>query len=307
MNVTFQNFVNKTRLMQGMINFCVIVYMDDILVYSETYHGHAQHIEWTLGTLRNAGEHRAGRESIELLIIQARRTEVEGDLLGFVFGSVQSSHRQLIVWELTVPFVQLVDYLPLDIISKCDESPVSHVLQRRLTPSLHWSTCLEGPGQDGSLPSRSEYLNPRGVSDTLFFQPQTAEEAEMVAEESEVEDESEEETPKEAGSYSEYSEEESGEDEEEEEEDQPEEEEEESEWKTFGTKADRAETREEDPEAARKREEIAVGKQPLEFASGADRPIPDDPTKDPELPKNDDGDPPDETSSALARTRWSRS
>ncbi|GBG71405.1 hypothetical protein CBR_g8825 [Chara braunii] len=55
MNMTFQNFVNKTRLTQGMINFCVIVYMDDIVVYSETYHGHAQHIEWTLGTLRDAG------------------------------------------------------------------------------------------------------------------------------------------------------------------------------------------------------------------------------------------------------------
>ncbi|GBG68039.1 hypothetical protein CBR_g1159 [Chara braunii] len=55
MNVTFQNFVNKTRLTQGMINFCVIVYMDNILVYSETYHGHAQHIEWTLGALRDAG------------------------------------------------------------------------------------------------------------------------------------------------------------------------------------------------------------------------------------------------------------
>ncbi|GBG62338.1 hypothetical protein CBR_g30292 [Chara braunii] len=55
MNMTFQNFVNKTRLTQGMINFCVIVYMDDILVYSETYHGHAQHIEWTFGALRDAG------------------------------------------------------------------------------------------------------------------------------------------------------------------------------------------------------------------------------------------------------------
>ncbi|GBG81108.1 hypothetical protein CBR_g31784 [Chara braunii] len=55
MNMTFQNFVNKTRLTQGMINFCVIVYMADILVYSETYHGHVQHIEWTLGALRDAG------------------------------------------------------------------------------------------------------------------------------------------------------------------------------------------------------------------------------------------------------------
>ncbi|GBG93051.1 hypothetical protein CBR_g58406 [Chara braunii] len=55
MNMTFKNFVNKTRLTQGMINFYVIIYMDDILVYSETYHGHVQHIEWTLGALRDAG------------------------------------------------------------------------------------------------------------------------------------------------------------------------------------------------------------------------------------------------------------
>ncbi|GBG78133.1 hypothetical protein CBR_g26169 [Chara braunii] len=55
MNITFQNFVNKTQPTQGMINFCVIVYMDDILVYSETYRGHAQHIEWTLGALRDTG------------------------------------------------------------------------------------------------------------------------------------------------------------------------------------------------------------------------------------------------------------
>ncbi|GBG81022.1 hypothetical protein CBR_g31578 [Chara braunii] len=55
MKMTFQNFVNKTRLTQGMINLCVIVYMDDILVYLETYHGHAQHIEWTLSALRDAG------------------------------------------------------------------------------------------------------------------------------------------------------------------------------------------------------------------------------------------------------------
>ncbi|GBG68030.1 hypothetical protein CBR_g1150 [Chara braunii] len=55
MNVTFQKFVNKTRLTQGMINFCVIMYKNDILVYSETYHGHAQHIEWMLGALRDAG------------------------------------------------------------------------------------------------------------------------------------------------------------------------------------------------------------------------------------------------------------
>ncbi|GBG74960.1 hypothetical protein CBR_g19474 [Chara braunii] len=55
MNMTFKNFVNKTRLIQGMVNFCVIVYMNDILVYSESFHKHAQYIEWTLGALRDAG------------------------------------------------------------------------------------------------------------------------------------------------------------------------------------------------------------------------------------------------------------
>ncbi|GBG65781.1 hypothetical protein CBR_g52372 [Chara braunii] len=47
--------VNTYDLTQGMINFYIIVYMDDILVYSDTFHGHAQHIEWSLGALRDAG------------------------------------------------------------------------------------------------------------------------------------------------------------------------------------------------------------------------------------------------------------
>ncbi|GBG82139.1 hypothetical protein CBR_g34420 [Chara braunii] len=55
MNVTFQNFGNKTRLTQGMINSCAIAYMDDILVSSESFHEHAQHLEWTLGALPDAG------------------------------------------------------------------------------------------------------------------------------------------------------------------------------------------------------------------------------------------------------------
>ncbi|GBG80545.1 hypothetical protein CBR_g31005 [Chara braunii] len=130
-------------------------------------------------------EHRAWIAYVELLIIQAWRTEVEGDLLGFLFGSVRPDHRQQIVQELTTPLTQLVDDLPLDIVSQCDETP------------------------------------------------------------------------------------------------------------------------EEDPEAARRREEIAVRKQPLELASGVDLPIPNDPAKDPEPPKNDDGDLAAETSSAPARRRRS--
>ncbi|GBG72998.1 hypothetical protein CBR_g12717 [Chara braunii] len=240
---------------------------------------------------------------MELLIIQAWGIEVEGDLLGFVFGAVEPGHRQTIVWELTIPLAQLVGDLPLDIISQCDESPVPHVLPRRLTSYLQWSACLEDRTGGGSYPSRAEYLNPRGIIDVLFFSSRTAVEERAVAEEAEVEDESEEEISEEAGSYNEYNKEELGEGEEEEEE----EDQEESEWEALGEEADRAEPQEEDPEAERRREEIAVRKQPLEFVNGVELPISNDPTKDPEPPKNDDGDPTAETSSAPACRRWSRS
>ncbi|GBG75522.1 hypothetical protein CBR_g20153 [Chara braunii] len=227
-------------------------------------------------------EHRAAREGVQLVIVQTLRTEVEGDLLGFVFGAVEPGHRQTIVWELTIPLTQLVNNLPLDIISQCDESPVPHVLPRRLTPYLQWSACLKDRTGGGSYPSRAEYLNPRGIIDVLFFLPRTAVEERAVAEEAELEDESEEETSKEAESYNKYRKKESGEDEEEEEEDQLEE----SEWETLGEEADRAETQEEDPEAAaRRREEIAAGKQPLEYASGADLQIPNDQPGIPRRPR----------------------
>ncbi|GBG77766.1 hypothetical protein CBR_g24214 [Chara braunii] len=430
MNVTFQNFFNKTRLTQGMINFCVIVYMDGILVYLETFHGHAQHIEWTLGAVRDAGfkialeksefflseisflgyvvtrggvrpdsrkvaavknasiptsltqvraflglasyyrrfikgfaeiarpptnllrkeqplnwdaeceqafatlrhalattpilirpltwmrdiEHHAWIEYAELLIVQAWRTEVEGDLLGFLFGSVRPDHRQLIMRELTVPLAQLVDDLSLDIISQCDESPVPYVLSQTLSPYLHWSACLEGQEGDNNQPSQVKYLNPRRIIDISFFQPHTTSKDEVLAlEEEEEEDdeekeqeeddeEEEEETPEE-GSYSEHSEEEQSEKEEEEDQEQ-----EESERENSGEEANCTEVQKEDPKAtARRREEIAAGKQPLEYASGTDLPISDGPTKDPEPPKPEDGDLATKTSSALARWRRNRS
>ncbi|GBG63039.1 hypothetical protein CBR_g34738 [Chara braunii] len=218
-------------------------------------------------------EHRAWIAYVELLIIQAWRTEAEGDLLGFLFGSVRPGHRQQIVQELTIPLAQLVDDLPLEIVSQ--------------------------------------------IIGLAFFQPRTASEDEGLTLEEEEEEgveegdeEEEEETSEEEGSYNEYSEEESGGDEEEEEEEEEDqmEEEEECEWETLGEEADRAETQEEDPEAVRRREdETAAGKQPLEFVSGVDLSIPNDPAKDPEPPKNDDGDLAAETSSAPARRRRRRS
>ncbi|GBG71411.1 hypothetical protein CBR_g8831 [Chara braunii] len=55
MNMAFDEFVNKTRLTQPLINFCVIVYMDDILVFSKTYEYHVEHVEWVLHALKDAG------------------------------------------------------------------------------------------------------------------------------------------------------------------------------------------------------------------------------------------------------------
>ncbi|GBG90005.1 hypothetical protein CBR_g50098 [Chara braunii] len=98
MNMTFQNFVNKTRLTQGMINFCVIVYMDDILVYSETYHGHAQHIKWTFGALRDAG--------FKIALEKSEFFRSEISFLGYVVtrGGLQPDSRKVAaVRETPVP------------------------------------------------------------------------------------------------------------------------------------------------------------------------------------------------------------
>ncbi|GBG88453.1 hypothetical protein CBR_g47153 [Chara braunii] len=486
MNVTFQNFVNKTRLTQGMINFCVIVYMDDILVYSKTYHGYAQRIEWTLGALRDDGfkialeksefflseisflgyvvtrgglrpdsrkvaavrdapvptsltqlEVRAflglasyyhrfikgfaaivrpltnllqkeqplswddeceqafatlkdalatapilirpdptkqfilitdrhpeaisailaqkGNDSREHVIEYASRTvpdkrrndsAPQGECYAVVWGIqhfhpylygqkflLVTDHESLLALKRITNYTgmigswavrlqeydfdiihrkterhgntdgltrlhrpaKLLDDLPLDIVSHCDESSVPHVLSRRLTPYLQWSACLEDRTGGGSYPSRTEYLNPRAIIDILFFEPRTASEDEAVEadfEEEEEEDE-EEETPEE-GSYSEYSEQESEEVSEEEEGEEGEQ----SEWESLGEKANQSEGHGEDPvETERRREEIAARKRPLEHSSGTDLPTPDDPTRDPELPESEDGLPPAGTSS----------
>ncbi|GBG72267.1 hypothetical protein CBR_g11197 [Chara braunii] len=272
MNVTFQNFVNKTRLTQGMMNFCVIVYMDDILVYSETYHGHAHHIKWTLGALRDAG-FKIALEKSEFFLSKI-------SFLGYVVtrGGLWTSRHEPVVWP----------------------------------------ACLgELAGSNNNPPSQQQYLDPRGIIDLAFFQPRTVSEDEAITleeeekeeeegGEEEKEEEEEEETPEE-GSCSEHGEGEQSEEEEDEEEEDQLEEEEESEWEMLGEEEDRAKPHEKDPEAARRREEIAAGKLPLEFPSGVDLLIPNDPAKDPESPKGNDGDLAAETSSAPARRRRSPS
>ncbi|GBG81844.1 hypothetical protein CBR_g34026 [Chara braunii] len=211
-------------------------------------------------------------------------------------GGLRTSWHEptVIVQELTIPLAQLVDDLPLNIVSQCDESPVSHVLLRTLTPYLQSSACLEEKGGNSNPPSQREYLDPRRIINLAFFQPRTASEDEGLTLEEEEEEnveegaeEEEEKTPEE-GSYNEHTEGEQSE--EEEEEGEEDEEQKESEWEDLGEEVDHTEVQEEDPEAvARRREEIVAGKQPLEYASGTNLPTLDDPTKDPEPPKPEDG------------------
>ncbi|GBG76595.1 hypothetical protein CBR_g22474 [Chara braunii] len=265
------------------------------------------------------GDHRQWTEYLELLIIQAWRAGVEGDLLRFLFRSARPDHRQLIVKELTVPLAQLADDLPLEIVSQSDDNPVPHVLTRTLAPYLQWSACLEEPGSGRNPSSRRGYLDPHEIVDLAFFQDRTAsenEEEEIEAEEEsseeeEAEEEADEEETPEEGSYSEHSEGEQSEEEEEEEEQDDEEEEEgdqeeleESEWEGIEEEV-RDEARAQ--AQAQKKEEIAVGKRQLEFASTAGQPLTDDPARDPELPKPEDGEIAAETSAAPAKRRRSRS
>ncbi|GBG83374.1 hypothetical protein CBR_g37088 [Chara braunii] len=139
------------------------------------------------------------------------------------------------------------------------------------------------------LPSRQEYLKPYDIIPHAFY---------PKAEEAVIDDEEEndDEETSEEGSYSEYSEGELSEEEEGEEGT-------ESEWEALQEEAARTGTEAEDLEAARKREEIATGKRLLEFASGASLRIGNDPTRDKEPQKPEDGDPAAATSSAARRRR----
>ncbi|GBG60588.1 hypothetical protein CBR_g8609 [Chara braunii] len=178
-------------------------------------------------------DHRKWAEYLELLIIQAWRTKVEGDQLGFLFGSVRHDHRQPIAHELTIPLAQLADDLPLEIVSQSDDSPTPHVLTRTLAPYLQWSACLEEPGSSRNPPSQRGYLDPHEIVDLAFFQDRTAsenEDVEIEAEEEssgeeEVEEEADEEETLEEGSYNEHSEGEQSKEEEEQDDDDEEEEE----------------------------------------------------------------------------------
>ncbi|GBG85517.1 hypothetical protein CBR_g40156 [Chara braunii] len=205
----------------------------------------ARPVTWT-----QTSEHPAWIENPELLIIQAWRTNVEGDLLGFLFGSVQPGRRQLIAQELIAPIVQLADDLSPDIYSQSDDSPAPYILERSLDPYLQWTACLEEHRDEDTLPSRQEYLKPYDIIPHALYPK-----AEEVVVDNDEEDNDEE--TSEEGSYSEYSEGELSEEEEEEEREEGTE----SEWEALPEEAAR---RRKIWKQTRKREEIATGKRQLE-------------------------------------------
>ncbi|GBG61222.1 hypothetical protein CBR_g19755 [Chara braunii] len=131
-------------------------------------------------------------ERLELLLIQAWRTEVEGDLLDFLFGAVRPGCRRLLTQELTVPIAQLADHLYVSIVSQVDPRLVPHVTSRTLSPYLQWSACVEGfPSR--IPPSRLDYLDPRNIVDPAFYRPPCEDELEEIILKELAEESSEEE------------------------------------------------------------------------------------------------------------------
>lgn len=47
---TFQHFVND--IFRDLLDVCVVIYLDDILIYSDTLDSHRQHVRWVLSRLR---------------------------------------------------------------------------------------------------------------------------------------------------------------------------------------------------------------------------------------------------------------
>ncbi|GBG92336.1 hypothetical protein CBR_g55216 [Chara braunii] len=107
---------------------------------------------------------------VELLIAQPWRMDIEGEWLGILFGKVEEGHVGPITDELLVFLVQLVDDLPLDILSRCDEEPGTDVLTRTLAPHLLWSTCTELDEDNYLYPSQSLYLE-IDVTDLTLWDP----------------------------------------------------------------------------------------------------------------------------------------
>ncbi|GBG60853.1 hypothetical protein CBR_g15974 [Chara braunii] len=209
-----------------------------------------------------------------------RRTDTEGELLGILFGKVKDNHLEPIMSEVLVFLAQLLEDLPLDIPSRCDERPTPVALTRTLVPHLLWSTCTELDGDNCYYPSSSHYLV-IDVIDLTLWDPKTRRveaEEEVGEEEEEREEASEEEEKENSGAES----------------DDPDyHESEESEWgrsESGGSGSPSERTEEEDVAATQKRRKKAQGKRSVEKSDGpAARLLQGDPTRNPEPPQEELG------------------
>ncbi|GBG72317.1 hypothetical protein CBR_g11896 [Chara braunii] len=140
-------------------------------------------------------------DEVELLLIQGWRTDTEGDFLGILFGEVRDGHLSSITDELLVLLTQVLDDLPLEILSHCDEKSGTATLARTLEPHLLWSTCTEFEEGSYYLPSRDAYLvidvTDCSSWDPLIRRVNVGETSEETEEEEEEEEEQEEEVEEE--------------------------------------------------------------------------------------------------------------
>ncbi|GBG65356.1 hypothetical protein CBR_g50718 [Chara braunii] len=83
---------------------------------------------------------------------------------------VEEGNLTFITDELLVFLTQLVDDLPLDILSHSDKQPGTYVLSRTLEPHLVWSTCTEIDEDNRFYPSQALYLE-IDVIDLTFWDP----------------------------------------------------------------------------------------------------------------------------------------
>ncbi|GBG69162.1 hypothetical protein CBR_g3862 [Chara braunii] len=179
--------------------------------------------------------------------------------------------------------VILVDDLSLDILSRSDEQPGTHVLSRTLEPHLVWSTCTEIDEDNCLYPSQALYLE-IDVTDLTFWDPIARRNAAQDKEIGGAEEEEEEEEPSS------------------EERDDPDYVPERETGIASGSSQPRKKNEEEEEQRKRKRQETAEGKRPTTNISPTDPSI-GDPWRDPEPPEEED----DGTATEGSRRRKRRS
>ncbi|GBG71285.1 hypothetical protein CBR_g8707 [Chara braunii] len=136
-------------------------------------------------------------DEVKLLIVQAWRTDTKGEMLGILFVKVRDGHLEPITGEVLVFLAQLLDDLPLDVLSRCDEQSALTTLTRMLAPHLLWSTCTEIDEGNCYYPSSCHYLVIDMTDLTLWDPIIRRVEMEGVADDAEAEEEREEESEEE--------------------------------------------------------------------------------------------------------------